>query len=295
MHIRKFHEKHTFLAFLSSASTVTEQLALETAIMARHAEVDSFVLDGYCRVCETGTGFLVDRRYGGRELAHGWWPNWRERLECEHCHLNNRQRAILSVIKAAVQQRQVLGKDLRLYAMEQITPVFQWLHSHLPGVECVGSEYLGDDLPGGTIQDGLMPGMRHENVECLSFASDSFDLMLSNDVLEHVNDPTAAIGEIYRVLKPGGELFLSVPFHIHLDVNQCRAKRLDQGDIVYHLPPDYHGNPLSSAGSLVFTDFGWEFVAQLQAAGFQDAGLGYYGSYLYGHLGNPQFYFHATK
>ncbi len=55
--------------------------------------------------------------------------------------------------------------------------------------------------------------MRHENIEALSFADQSFDIILSNDVLEHVNLPERAVAEIYRILKPGGEFFMTVPFH----------------------------------------------------------------------------------
>lgn len=45
----------------------------------------------------------------------------------------------------------------------------------------------------------------------LPFASESFDIVTMLDVLEHVEDDASAVGEIFRVLKPGGAFVLSVP------------------------------------------------------------------------------------
>jgi SAM-dependent methyltransferase len=47
--------------------------------------------------------------------------------------------------------------------------------------------------------------------EQLPFLSDRFDLVLCTQVLDYSLDPAQVIAEIYRVLKPGGVLLLSVP------------------------------------------------------------------------------------
>jgi SAM-dependent methyltransferase len=47
--------------------------------------------------------------------------------------------------------------------------------------------------------------------EHLPFPDASFDLVLSHEVLEHVQDDVQAVKEIVRVLKPGGRLVLFVP------------------------------------------------------------------------------------
>ena len=44
-------------------------------------------------------------------------------------------------------------------------------------------------------------------------------------------------------------------------------------DVVHILPPQYHGNPLSEEGSLVFTDFGWDILDTLKEIGFEKANL----------------------
>lgn len=42
--------------------------------------------------------------------------------------------------------------------------------------------------------------------------SDTFDVLLCSQVLEHVTQPDKAIAEMKRVLRPGGRLVLTVPF-----------------------------------------------------------------------------------
>jgi SAM-dependent methyltransferase len=47
--------------------------------------------------------------------------------------------------------------------------------------------------------------------ESLPYAPTTFDLVLSHEVLEHVDDDRAAMQEIARVLRPGGRLVVFVP------------------------------------------------------------------------------------
>lgn len=57
--------------------------------------------------------------------------------------------------------------------------------------------------------------------ECLP--DNHFDYVLCTEVLEHTNQPFAAMEEIRRILKQGGMLFLSVPFNfrIHGPLPDC--------------------------------------------------------------------------
>jgi SAM-dependent methyltransferase len=45
----------------------------------------------------------------------------------------------------------------------------------------------------------------------LPFAEGDFDLVIAADILEHVDDEARAIGELRRVLRPGGRLIVTVP------------------------------------------------------------------------------------
>ncbi len=48
----------------------------------------------------------------------------------------------------------------------------------------------------------------------LPFANDSMDAAIAEQLLEHVSDPQKVVDEIYRVLKPGGTVYISTPFMI---------------------------------------------------------------------------------
>lgn len=49
------------------------------------------------------------------------------------------------------------------------------------------------------------------SVLALPFKDNSFDILISSEVIEHTTDPVKAIQEFYRVLKPKGTLVVSTP------------------------------------------------------------------------------------
>ena len=105
-----------------------------------------------------------------------------------------------------------------------------WAHT---GLECVGSEFLGPEVERGSYTPIAGREVRHEDVEALSFESEYIDYLFSNDVLEHVDQPEKAVHEMARVLRPGGELFLSVPFSPRELCSRRRARLTQDG--VEHL------------------------------------------------------------
>jgi SAM-dependent methyltransferase len=56
-----------------------------------------------------------------------------------------------------------------------------------------------------------LPVVRADALADLPFADRSFDVLLMLDVLEHLTDPAAFIGEAARVLSPGGSIAIMVP------------------------------------------------------------------------------------
>jgi len=49
------------------------------------------------------------------------------------------------------------------------------------------------------------------DLERIPFADASFDVIVLNQVLEHLEQPAAVIGELCRVLSPGGKLLVATP------------------------------------------------------------------------------------
>jgi len=75
---------------------------------------------------------------------------------------------------------------------------------------------LADDVRVGNVSFAV------EFAEALASGSETFDAVISFDVLEHVGDPEAALSEIARVLRPGGRAWLVFPSYLgarsaHLD------------------------------------------------------------------------------
>jgi SAM-dependent methyltransferase len=56
-----------------------------------------------------------------------------------------------------------------------------------------------------------LPNIRVGSAEQLPYPDGHFDVILANEVFEHVGDDRAATHEAWRVLKPGGRLVLYVP------------------------------------------------------------------------------------
>lgn len=55
----------------------------------------------------------------------------------------------------------------------------------------------------------------------LTYPPESFDTVISTQVMEHVNNPYKMAEQIYKVLKPGGKVIITAPFLIpfHSDPN----------------------------------------------------------------------------
>jgi SAM-dependent methyltransferase len=208
--------------------------------------------------------------------SDGKTVNFRERLVRPYCKLNNRMRFMAHLLGAA---NRVAPPEAPTYLFEQVTPFFYWATRALAGT-VIGSEYLGPDAPRGATVDGV----RHEDALALSFDDASVGAIVSNDVFEHVPDIDLSLAECARVLRPGGHLYFSIPFHDSPETVQRAALR--DGDIVELLPPIYHENPLDPKGSLVCYDHGWDILERCHRAGFADAYVLCYWSLLYGYLGH---------
>jgi len=240
-----------------------------------------FTYSGFSYPAGRSVDFAVDFQY-----SDGQSINWRERLVCPLTGLSNRLRASIHL---ADSELGMLTHEA-VYITEQVTPLYKFLKNRHPNL--TGSEFLGSRLPRGRSD---RKGVRNEDLTCLTFPDSSFDVVLSFECLEHIPDFSTGVGEMARVLKPGGRLMWSVPFAAGQEQNLRRASIGADGNIVHHEPPEYHGDPNSSDGCLCFTHFGWEMLEQVRAAGFAEAYALTYWSDAFAYLGVEQIVFVAFK
>jgi SAM-dependent methyltransferase len=268
-----------FVAFQRDTSAERERMA---AYEASLPSGERFFHSGCCVVCARPAEFLVDYLHcltlpDGRRT-----PNWRERLVCPTCGLNNRMRAAVAKLLSTA------GTDI--YLTEAVTPLFQVVSARRPAT--LGSEYLRDGTPFGSSNAA---GVRAENVTALSFADEVFDTIGTFNVLEHVPDYRRALAEFVRCLRPGGRLILTVPINLDAASTVTRASVDGNGAIVHHLAPEIHGDPLDPEGALAFYNFGWDFLDCLREAGFADPTLSFFWDPARGYMGGFQYLVLARK
>lgn len=212
-------------------------------------------IEGLCHVCQGSQQFEIETVNGE--------VNWRETLRCEGCGLINRWRSSVHLFEELCKPT----VNSQVYITEAITPLYQVLKQRYP--ETVGSEFVEGREP-GEVFEVLGHEVMVEDVTRLSFQAGRFDAILSFDVLEHVPDPKQALKEFLRVLKPGGTVLWSAPFSF-AEQTEVRASLEADGTIVHHLPPQYHGDPLSDEGVLCFQSFGLDVLPTMENMGFVNA------------------------
>ena len=221
----------------------------------RVAGATEFYVRGYCASCG-GERLLVTAR-DGEEV-----PAWRETVTCR-CGMNTRMRAVLDWLLHI----EKAPADARIYCTEATTGFFKALSCLWRGT--VGSEFIPHSVPVGTIAPS---GIRCEDLERLSFADESFDYIVSLDVLEHVFSYEAALQEMLRVLKPGGVAITTVPFNWDQSTTVRRAE-ISGGTVRQLLPPIYHGDPVNKNGVLLVFDYGWDLLDYMRGLGWRDVGF----------------------
>jgi SAM-dependent methyltransferase len=101
------------------------------------------------------------------------------------------------------------------------------------------------------------------DMQRMSVADSSIDIIIHSDTLEHVSHSKAALRESLRVLKRGGHLFYTVPVVIG------RLTRTRRG-----LPPSYHGKSgVNRDDCVVQTEYGADFWCEIFEAGFAEVSL----------------------
>jgi len=203
-----------------------------------------FETKGFCPICEKNVLFSAKREW------------FRDFLLCSGCGSIPRERALMYVIKTFYPNY----KSLKIH---ETSPCNRGASPKLKK-ECPSysaSQYFPDLNPGEVHPE---QGFRNENLECMTFPDESFDLFISQDVMEHIFEPQRAFRELSRVLKPGGAHIFTVPLINKANPSECWAARKDTGEIEYHYEPEYHGNPIDDRGALVTMHWGYDIADFIQ-------------------------------
>lgn len=166
------------------------------------------------------------------------------RYGCPSCHSNDRLRHLWLYMGATGLSERLAGATILHVAPE---PELERLIAQLGP-----ARYIRGDL------HPTRPDHQRIDIEALPFADASLDIALCNHVLEHVNSPAQALGELFRCLKPGGVLIAQTPY----------APSIKQ---TFEL----HQRPDADTARLLFGQddhvrlFGSDIASYFHAAGFQ--------------------------
>ena len=195
----------------------------------------------------------------------------RETLQCRHCLASMRQRCLafglISYLNGRWGERLRSIADLAQVGLCGMVMLdsdnfsgMSMLLRNVPGyVRCsyIPSEPWGKQFA---------PGHFNVDLQSIDFADESFDVVLTSDVMEHVRDCDAAHAEIFRVLKPGGAYIFNVPYDENAAENIQLVDTSTNQDR-FLCKPQIHGDPLT-AGVVAYRVFGRELLDKLEQLGF---------------------------
>ena len=190
---------------------------------------------GYCVICERRTMFVWRERY------------LRAHYRCVRCWSLPRWRAVIH----ALNLRYPGWRDLSIFESSPGGAGSEKLKG-----EC--ARYVPSHFWPTVDRGTVFQGIRCEDLTQLTFPDESFDLVVTQDVFEHVLEPGRAFSEVARILRPSGGHVFTVPF-FRGRKTFVRAEMTPAG--LHHLvPPIYHGSPISQEGTLVVTEWGDDLV-----------------------------------
>lgn len=168
-----------------------------------------FSHEGYFPICEKPATFSSSEQW------------FRDHLFCSGCGSIPRERALMKVISEYFPNYRELD-----------------IHESSPGgrgasiklhQECekyTASQYYPQIAPG---QNHPQSNYRCENLEQLTFPNESFDIFVTQDVMEHIFNPEKAFKEIARVLKPRGAHIFTTPLVNKTRISERWASHRKQG------------------------------------------------------------------
>lgn len=198
---------------------------------------------GVCPTCANNVTFVA---------TNSWL---RDYYRCSNCGSKPRERAIMRVLE-------MYYPDWRNRVIHESSPISRGASVRI-AQQC--KTYIPSQLFPDLAFGECKGGVRCENLETMTFADESIDLHITQDVMEHVFNPDLVFKEVARTLKPGGAHIFTVPI-VNKHKPSVRRALLKNGEIVHLRKPVYHGNPVDSNGALVICDWGFDICEHIHEA-----------------------------
>ena len=213
-----------------------------------------------CNLCgHCGTATYVD-------VADGWATAvgidlLRENVFCGNCNSSARYRALGIVVAQAC-------RILEEHAQQKLVVLDTDPTSKLQPLFAGNSSYrrsgYSPDVPGGSEMES---GILCVDLQQMPFADASLDLLISSDVLEHVQNDALSFQEAHRVLRPGGRYIFTVPFAAERWATQVRALSAPDGGVVHRHSVQWHGD--RQGPILAKRIYGRDLIQQVESYGFR--------------------------
>jgi SAM-dependent methyltransferase len=141
----------------------------------------------------------------------------------------------------------------------------------------IASQYF-PDKPFGIKIDSYI----NQDLENQTFKDESFDIVITQDVMEHIYNPEKAFKEIARTLKNGGAHIFTVPIINKHKPTEVWAVKGEDSQPVFLKIPEWHGNPVDVKGSAVTMHWGFDIVDYIKEKSALETVIEYIDNLYYG-------------
>ena len=161
---------------------------------------------------------------------------------CPRCFSSDRERLIYLYLKEI--KNSIFSKNIKLLHVAPERQLSRFLKA------CRNIEYISADLHSPHVDIKM-------DIVDIKEANETYDVIICNHVLEHIQEDTKAMSELYRVLKKGGIAILQVPISYQL---------------IYSLEDNSITNPQERKIKFGQKDhvriYGLDYIERLKKAGF---------------------------
>lgn len=217
------------------------------------------IYEGFCQCCGTEQEFIDEQK------------PLRENFLCSSCGASMRERLLAEAFVTSFGNGRYMDLSLLIantnFSDLKILEIgfsgsIRKLLSRLPNYHhcyCFNREEKKSEL-------------RFENLESLSFNDQSFDIVLTSEIMDKVREPFVVFDEVHRVLKPGGCHIFSVPSNLPLNLETNPRVEINHFGDQHLMSPRFSGDGRGGK-CLVYNDFGSDLFERIDSLGFKTLSL----------------------